>query len=174
MRISLSWDDFKTQAIGNGLSFVYLSSSSAYSVYALSGNLILETVLARNGGADVIEFETTYRALASSRLYLDIRLLNSYRNLTGNATATVKSGAGYLHAIAVNDNNTGGTITIYDNTAASGTKIATLQLATPSGGLLSTTGLQAPVALPIGVVFTTGLTIVTAGSSNNDITVCYK
>jgi hypothetical protein len=174
MHLSLSWDDFKAQAIGAGLSFIYLSSSTSYSLYALSGNLILGCILPRNGGADVTEFESTYQALAAQKLYLDIRLLNAYRNISGNSSTTVKSSPGYLHAIAVNNNNTCGTVTLYDNTSATGTKIATIQIGSPSGGLLSTTGFQSPVTLPMGIAFTTGLTVVTAGSTNNDITLCFK
>ncbi len=100
---------------------------------------------------------------------------NRYSHLTGNATTTVKSGSGRLHGIMINRNWTGGTITVYDNTAGSGTKIAAIDVGTPSGGLLSTTGTPGPVNLgPLGLEFSTGLTIVTSGSSSNDITVLYQ
>jgi hypothetical protein len=71
---------------------------------------------------------------------LSTNFRNSYRNITGNSTVTVKSSGGTLHGIMVNNNSTGGTITIYDNTAGSGTVIAVLQVGTPSGGLLSSSG----------------------------------
>jgi hypothetical protein len=95
---------------------------------------------------------------------------NSYRNITGNATTTVKSGSGTLHGIMVNNNNTGGTVTIYDNTAGSGTKIATIALL---GGLLGGTGSTVFLGT-LGLEFTTGLTIVTAGSASNDVTAIYQ
>lgn len=102
-------------------------------------------------------------------------LSNSYINLTGNATTTVKSGSGILHAVIIGNNNTGGTVTIYDNTAGSGTVIMNMQLGTPSGGLLSTTGLSGPEYLnALNLGFSTGLTIVTTGSANNNITLIYQ
>jgi hypothetical protein len=84
---------------------------------------------------------------------------DSYHNLTGNATTTVKSGSGVLDRIVVNTAGTSSTVTVYDNTAGSGTKIATA-----SG--------NAQVVLSYGVHFATGLTIVTTGSP--DITVSYR
>jgi hypothetical protein len=106
---------------------------------------------------------------------LSIQFRNSFRNITGNGTTTVKSGAGRLHGISINNNYTNGTIAVYDNTAASGTLIGTFQVASPSGGLLSSSGIPSPVFVgPLGAEFSTGLTVVTAGSSNNNITVYYK
>lgn len=91
---------------------------------------------------------------------------NSFINLTGNATTTVKSGSGKLQSIVINDNNTGGTVGIYDNTAGSGTLIGTIAIAPVLSG-------QGPTSLFYGLKFSTGLTLVTSGSSNNDITVVY-
>lgn len=85
----------------------------------------------------------------------------SYKNITTNATTTVKTGAGQLAAIVVNTAGSAWTATIYDNTLGSGTKIATLSA-------------NAQVALPYGVRFGTGLTIVTAGTTPGDITVVWK
>lgn len=99
----------------------------------------------------------------------------SYINITGNATTVVKQSPGVLGQLIINNNTTGGTITIYDNTAGSGTKISTMQVGSPSGGLLTSTGLPGPIAMaPLSIGFKTGLTVVTAGSANNDITVIYK
>lgn len=100
---------------------------------------------------------------------------NSFTNLVGNVSTTVKSGSGTLHGISINDNTTNGTITVYDNTAASGTKIGTFQIGSPSGGLLSTSGQPGPILIgPLGCEFSTGLTIVTTGSNSNNITVYYQ
>lgn len=99
---------------------------------------------------------------------------NTFLNISGNHTTTVKSGSGTLHGIMIN-NGTGGVAKIYDNTSGSGTVIATIQLGSPSGGLLSTSGMPNPVFLgPLGLEFTTGLTIVTTGSASNDITAIYQ
>ena len=68
-----------------------------------------------------------------------------YSHLTGNATTTIKTGAGRLHSININNNTTGGLIKVYDSTAGSGTSIMFLTLGTPSGGLLSSSGQAGPV-----------------------------
>ena len=83
----------------------------------------------------------------------------SYSNITTATTTTVKSGAGFLHAITINT-TAAGAITIYDNTAASGTKIGTLK---------ASIGEQTFI---LNVSFGTGLTIVTAAAS--DVTVSYR
>lgn len=82
----------------------------------------------------------------------------SYTNISTATTTVVKSGSGVLGRITVNT-TAAGTITIYDNTAGSGTKIATLPASVAVG------------TYEYGVAFSTGLTIVTAGAS--DITVAY-
>lgn len=66
-------------------------------------------------------------------------------------TTTVKSGAGVLHAITVLE-TVASTITIYDNTAASGTVIGVLKASIAEGTYF------------FDRVFSTGLTIVTAGA----------
>ncbi len=83
----------------------------------------------------------------------------SYSNITTATTTTVKSGAGFIHAITVNT-TAAGTITIYDNTAGSGTKIATLK---------ASVGEQ---TFFYNAAFGTGLTLVTAAAS--DVTVSYR
>lgn len=56
----------------------------------------------------------------------------SFLNIADTASTLVKSGAGYLHAIIVN-NSPAGSLTVYDNTAGSGTKIATLKASITEG-----------------------------------------
>lgn len=84
----------------------------------------------------------------------------SYKNISTTTTTVVKSGAGILHAITINT-TAAAAITVYDNTAGSGTAIATIA-ASP---VIGSTFLY-------DVSFSTGLTIVTAGNSN--ITVSYR
>lgn len=84
-----------------------------------------------------------------------------YKNITSSATTVVKTGAGTLLAVVVNTAGSSWTATVYDNTAGSGTKIATLSA-------------NAQVFLPYGVQFGTGLTVVTAGTTAGDITVVWK
>lgn len=87
------------------------------------------------------------------------------KNIQGNATTTVKSSAGMLHCIQVNTKASGGTATVYDNTAASGTVIAVIDT--------SLTG-SAGNTLFYDVAFQTGLTIVTANASTVDLAVAFQ
>jgi hypothetical protein len=72
--------------------------------------------------------------------------------ISSATTTTVKSGAGVLHAIVVGE-TAAGAITIYDNTAASGTTIGVLKASIVEGTYV------------FDRVFSIGLTIVTAGAS---------
>ncbi len=76
------------------------------------------------------------------------------------ATTAVKSGSGVLHAVTVGTGGTGSTLTIYDNTAASGTIISVVN-----------TAAQASLVLDVG--FSVGLTVVSAGGTPADITISY-
>lgn len=84
---------------------------------------------------------------------------NSFANITTNTTTVVKTGSGVLDRIVIGTAGTSSVITVYDNTAASGTKIGTV-----SG--------DAQAVLVFGVRFATGLTIVTTGAPN--VTVSYR
>ena len=84
-----------------------------------------------------------------------------YTNITDQATTTIKSGGGILHTIRVNTSAATETITIYNNTAASGDKIGTITVFASTNPCLI-----------YDVNFTTGLTLVTATASS-DITVSY-
>lgn len=81
-------------------------------------------------------------------------------NITTTTTTTVKSSAGILRGIQVNT-TAAGTITVYDNTGASGTKLGTLVASVNPGMYFN-----------IPTRFLTGLTIVTGAAS--DITVWYE
>lgn len=85
-----------------------------------------------------------------------------YKNITGNATTVVKSGAGTLKGIVFNTPGTLSSMVLYDNTSGSGTKIGTIN---------TTLGQN---SLSYEVAFTTGLTIVTSGTLAADATVSYK
>jgi hypothetical protein len=84
----------------------------------------------------------------------------SYKNITTATTTVVKSGAGVLHSIVINKPGTTDTLTIYDNTSGSGTKIGTI---TVSGS----------TPYVFDVAFGTGLTIVSGGTAG-DYTVSYR
>lgn len=90
--------------------------------------------------------------------------LFAYQNINTDTTTTVKSGKGVLHAICVNTPSASGTVQVYDNTAASGTKIGLLTFPSTVG---------APFCEIFDVQFWTGLTIVTAVAAP-DITVSFR
>lgn len=100
--------------------------------------------------------------VASNQSTLNVQQVGySFQNITTSTTTTVKSGAGVLHLVNVNTLGTvASTITIYDNTAGSGTKIATINSLTLSG------------PFQFDIAFSTGLTLVTTGAP--DITVSYR
>lgn len=85
-----------------------------------------------------------------------------YVNITGDTTTAVKSGAGRLVAVCVNTAAATETITLYDSTAASGTKIGTITVYASTNPCFY-----------YNVNFYTGLTVVT-GTATGDITVAYQ
>jgi hypothetical protein len=125
------------------------------------------------GGSDATNVQAIGVQTASSQppsggYYLQIApLAYSYKNLAGAATTTVKSGAGTLHEFNINNNDVTATATIYDNTAGSGTIIATITN-TVGGGAFIANG-----SMLHNIAFTTGLTVVTTGTTAN-YTVVYK
>lgn len=84
---------------------------------------------------------------------------SNYQNITTGTTTTVKTGPGILRGMSVNT-TAAGTITVYDNTAASGTKIGTFKTSIAEGWY------------PLNCRFSTGLTVVTAAAS--DITMFWE
>lgn len=87
----------------------------------------------------------------------------TYTNINTNTTTAIKSGAGSLAYLTVNNPGSTWTITVYDNTTGTGTKIATI---TAINGLINTNTYK--------VKFNTGLTVVTAGTTAGDITVSWR
>jgi hypothetical protein len=88
----------------------------------------------------------------------------NYTHLSANGTTTIKSGGGLLHTITINAPGPGGnTLTVYDNTAGSGTVIAALS-----------TNVGYPVTLLYDLQFTTGLTVVLATGQAADVTITWQ
>lgn len=96
---------------------------------------------------------------------LHTRYNGSYVRITTAATTVVKAAAGHLRLIAMNTKVATGTVTLYDNTAGSGTIIGVI---TFGAALLSDQGTSEIFDLN----FNTGLTIVTTGTM--DLTVVYS
>jgi hypothetical protein len=167
----VSWPVFKLLAISKQLGMHYAEEASQYTIVINEGVLVWQTTVAKDEGPEVTEFEQTFKPLSNRPSFFLGQFRNKHRNITGNCTTTVKSGNGVLRAISINDNNTGGIVTVYDNTSAAGTKIATFQIGTASGALGA--GQKGPLLLQLTAEFSAGLTIVTSGSNNNDITAYY-
>lgn len=89
--------------------------------------------------------------LTNDVLKVEVRNTSTY--IITATTTTIKTGAGVLHSITV-EGGTAGTITVYDNTAASGTKLADF----------SSTNALATYLLD--VAFATGLTVVTSAATS--------
>lgn len=89
----------------------------------------------------------------------------NYTNITTQTTTVVKSGRGTLKRVVINTPLANGVITLYDNTAGSGTKIGTITL--PAS--LTSSG---PLVADYDLLFLTGLTVVT-GTANMNVTVVY-
>lgn len=88
---------------------------------------------------------------------------DTYQNIpAGTATTVVKSGAGTLRGISINTKGASANIiTVYDNVAGSGTKIAVIDGTSDRDHIFD-------------VAFATGLTIVSATGTGADITVRYR
>lgn len=83
---------------------------------------------------------------------LKTRYSGSSTYISTATTTVVKSGAGHLHSIVLSE-TAAGSITVYDNTAGSGTILAVLKASIVEG------------TYTLDIPFGTGLTIVTAGAS---------
>lgn len=164
----VSWT-FLKELLSAGLRYSYLTTPSTYLVFIRDHEIKFSCDIIRDGSDDVVDFETNYQAGATPFIS---SAWNSFINLTGNATTTVKSGPTALVQIIINTNNSGGTVTIYDSLSASGTQVGRMQIGTPSGALGA--GLQSPGVYIYGIQLALGLTIVTAGAAGNNITVLYR
>jgi len=87
-----------------------------------------------------------------------------HKNILTALTTVCKTGFGRLSKIVINRSIANAVVTVYDNTAGSGTIIATITM--------PATLLQTHVTLDYGCNFGTGLTVVT--SSTADITVVFE
>ena len=90
----------------------------------------------------------------------------SFVNITSQTTTVVKSAPGVLRKILINKAVVAGVVTIYDNTAGSGTKLGTITMP-------AVTLLQSQLQLVFDAICATGITVVTSGASM-DITVIYE
>lgn len=99
---------------------------------------------------------------------------NSSRYMTGNTTVLVKEGVGSLVGFVAGNCNEFATYTFYNNTTATGTVLLSYTTGSPSGGLLSTSGMNSGGFIgPLDIQFSIGLTVVSTGGSNTALTIVY-
>lgn len=134
------------------------TTSPPFGTYSLKARA---SMVNSGGLASARVLKTT--SLAIARLGQPLTRPTYYNLANVNETRVLKYGPGTLHKIVVNDSNATGTITIYDNTAASGTKIATIDVA----------GITAGGTMDYELDFFNGLTYVSA-SSPGDFTFVYE
>lgn len=156
--------DNKRQMLVSGLDAVVTSTSNIPPAgQATMANSLPVVIASDQSNVPVREqYAPVAEDNAAGRLLVEQR--NSYTNITTATTTTIKSGSGFLHLIMVNNPAASATITIYDNTTGSGTKIATI---TQPAVLLATN-----FNFRYDVAFNTGLTIVTTGVQ--DLTVSFR
>ena len=88
---------------------------------------------------------------------------NSFTHIsTATTTNGIKSGAGTLVAIVINQAGTSSTATIFDNTTATGTTIGVLDCSSRIGDI------------QYNAAFSTGLSIITTGSPAPDLTIIWR
>ena len=113
----------------------------------------------KNRGANSQSMDTLISGEDTTNNVLKVEERFAYSHISTATTTVVKNAAGFLHSIVVNT-TAAGTITVYDNTAASGTVIAILKASVAENTYI------------YDVVCNTGITIVTAAAS--DITASYR
>jgi hypothetical protein len=86
----------------------------------------------------------------------------AFTNITTDATTVMLSYPVVLGSVCINTGASGETITIYNNTAGSGAKVATITLTASSGGCFN-----------YNAYLSTGLTIVTAIAAG-DLTIIWR
>jgi hypothetical protein len=87
----------------------------------------------------------------------------NYTNITTKTTTTAKTGSGVLHGIVINKAGSADTLTVYDNTAGSGTTIGTITVTS-----------SVNFVFLYDVAFSTGLTVVSGGTTAGDYTVIWR
>jgi hypothetical protein len=93
----------------------------------------------------------------------DYNVRQLYSHIASNTSVTIGTGPVFLHTLVINTPGSTETITLYDNSACSGTTIA-----------IVTTPAVVGQTLIYDVQTTTGLCITTAGTTAGDYTVTYR
>ncbi len=150
-----TWDRLKSGVIAVGSTFTGMINTIPLALF----NTTPATRTTGQGGT--LETDAT----GNLRVTEQFLPASSATNITTATTTVVKSGAGRLARIVIAKPVTAATISIFDNTAGSGTSLGVLTI-----GTVGTTGNQ-PDSIEFGCAFATGLTVVTSGAT--DVTVIW-
>jgi len=144
-----TWDRARSDQIGQ-------LKASLYGKNAAAGDTAISV---DSSGRVAVSLGTLIAGEDQTNNVMRVEEWGNATNITTKTTTTVKSGAGFLEGITINKIGTTDTLTIYDNTAASGTVIGTItvQATTPY--------------YPYKARFSTGLTVVSGGGTAGDYTV---
>lgn len=138
----------------NGKLLHTITASTASLVNMNTLPIRMETINSNGNTTD-----NTFEVLTASVVRFDgLETGSTYKYISSATTTICKYGAGTLHAIINNDN--AGSVVVYDNTAGSGTIIASIDLTKVLG------------TITFNVPFNIGLTLVSTGSVK--ITVVYE
>lgn len=118
----------------------------------MSRILDLEDGPITSSGAEKVDIEGKIAGEDLTNDLLKVNQVFSNTYISTAVTTTVKTGAGLLHTLVVNG-GTAGTVIVYDNTAASGTILASFD---------STNALN---TYTFDCAFSTGLTIITSAAT---------
>jgi len=143
-RLIIEYDHLGTKFFVNGILLHTITGSTAALTNTLNLGVYMENI---NSGGNDTNNTFVVRFACIQRLGL-LQTDPTYKYISTNTTTICKYGAGELTRIVNVDN--AGSVTIYDNTSATGTIIATIDTAKALGDLT------------FGVPFSNGLTIVTA------------
>ncbi len=159
-----TWDRVRSGITTIGSTFTGFLNTLPWAIYNASPTVRTEgqggPLQANARGALNVTLETRLNGEDPNADVMKVEQQYVYTNITTQTTTTVKSGSGMLHAIVLNTPVASAVVTIYDNTAGSGTLIGTITL---PGTLLS----SGPVTVMINGKFNTGCTIVTSGATMN-------
>lgn len=144
-----------------GTDFIAVNGAASNASSAVATNTVNTQAVAYNYGYN----GTTWDQLqvdAAKNLKV-VQGGNSFAHISTATTTTVKSGAGVVHTVTINNLGTVASVTtVYDNTAGSGTVIAAINT------------LAGQTSYVYDVAFATGLTLVTTGTVAPDVTVSYR
>lgn len=120
------------------------------------------TVENNNSGGSTTSCTINVQEVGVCRYGGDPRAVSRSTRISTNTTTTLKSSAGVLTGLLIGVGGSGSTATLYDNTAGSGTVLATITT--------TATNYIGPLEIP----FYVGLTVVTAGAGAADLAVHWR